>query len=184
VEEWYNAQFVQDNIQNGDGSLEYTTDGAMNVVKDQDDLPKQSVQVMSNTAITSQDNWERCGQLTWVSNVTVDGEERQMRYQVHVGDKANLLLGQDLNSHDGHLKLLVVLGGYIYPMGSDVMHDPSVFAEALQISDDTLRTVVLVLLVGVVVVCLGLLIALLLIRRLNKREHDKFNYRSPPGYRP
>ncbi|MCU0861712.1 MAG: hypothetical protein MUE65_05275, partial [Methanomassiliicoccales archaeon] len=184
VEEWYNAQFVQDNIQNGDGSLEYTTDGARNVVKDQDDLPRQSVQVMSNTAITSQDNWERCGELTWVSNVTVDGEEQQMRYQVHVGDEADLLLGQDLDGHDGHLKLLVVLGGYIYPMGADVMHDPSVFAEALQMSDDALKTVVLVLFVGVVVVCIGLLIALLLIRRLNKREQDKFNYRSPPGYRP
>jgi len=183
VEEWYNAQFVRQNIENGDGALEYTVDGATKVVKEQDDLPRQSIQVMSNTEISSKDNWERCGQLTWVSNVTVDGSEEQMHYQIHVGDKGNVLIGQNAEGHDGHLKLLVILGGYIYPMGVDVMHDPSVFAEAFQISDDALRTFVVIMLVGVVVVCSAMLLALLLIRRMNRKGSDKFNYRSPPGYK-
>ena len=184
VEEWYNAQFVQDNIEGGDGSLEYAAEGSTNVVKEQDDLPKQSVQVMSNTAISSKDNWERCGSLTWVSNVTVDGSEEQMYYQVHVGDKGNLLLGQNANGHDGHLKLLVMLGGYIYPMGMDVAHDPSVFAEAFQISDKALQTIVAFMIIGLVVVCSAMLLALMLIRRMNRKGKEKFNYRAPPGYKP
>jgi nitrate reductase gamma subunit len=69
-------------------------------------------------------------------------------------------------------------------MGSSVNHDPSVFAEALQISDDTLKTIFFVLIVGVVVVCLALLLALLLIRRVSRRDNEKFNYRSPPEYKP
>jgi hypothetical protein len=184
VEEWYNAQFVKQSIHDGDGTLEYTTEGATNLVKEQDDLPAQSVKVMSNTAITSMDNWERCGQLTWVSNVSVDGNEEQMHYQIHVGDKSISTLGGDGADHDGHLKLLVVLGGYIYPMGAEVVHDPSMFAEAFQISDQTLKTVVVILLIGVVVVCSAMLLALFLIRRMNRKGNEKFNYRSPPGYKP
>ena len=184
VEEWYNAQFVQQNIENGDGAVEYTAAGETRVVKEQDELPRQSVRVMSNTEIASMDNWERCGRLTWVSNVTVDGRNESMYYQIHVGDKGNFLLGENAGGHDGHMKLLVILGGYIYPMGSSVNHDPSVFAEALQISDDTLKTIFFVLIIGVVVVCLALLLALLLIRRVSRRDNEKFNYRSPPEYKP
>ncbi|HUL38822.1 MAG TPA: hypothetical protein VLU38_00890, partial [Methanomassiliicoccales archaeon] len=182
VEEWYNAQFVKQNIKDGDGSMAYTVDGATQVVKEQEELPKQSVQVMSNTEISSQDNWERIGGLSWASNVTVDGQQEQMLYQIHVGDEGVLPIGKGADG--GHLKLLVLLGGYIYPMGMDVVHDPSVFAEAFQISDHELRTFVVVMLVGVVVVCLAMLLALLMIRRMNRKGRDKFEYRSPPAYRP
>jgi len=184
VEEWYNAQFVKDNIENGDGAVQYTSADETTIVKEQDELPRQAVQVMSNTEISSMDNWEKCGSLTWVSNVTVDGNNESMYYQIHVGDKGDFLLGEKANGHDGHLKLLVILGGYIYPMGADVAHDPSLFAEALQIEDGVLKTIFVFLIVGVVVVCASMLLALLLIRRASKKENEKFNYRSPPGYRP
>ena len=134
VEEWYNAQFVENHIQNGTGAIEYATSEGVQVSRQQSDLPVRS-QLLTRTSIHSMDNWEQCGTLTWVSNVTVDGAERQMHYQIHAGDRGDFLP----ESNDGQVKLLVVLGGYIYPMGADVVHDPSFFGAAFQMDDDRIE---------------------------------------------
>jgi hypothetical protein len=178
VEEWYNAQFVENHIQNGTGAIEYATADGVQVSRQQSDLPLRS-QLLTRTSIHSMDNWEQCGTLTWVSNVTVDGEEKQMHYQIHAGDKGDFLP----KSNDGQLKLLVVLGGYIYPMGANVVHDPSFFGEAFQITADGLKVLVVLLVVGVAVVGVGMIIVLMIIRHSNKKGEQKFDYRTPPEYR-
>jgi len=177
VEEWYNAQFVKDHIDNGTGAIEYETQDGVQVSKHQDELPLRS-QLLTRTSIYSMDNWEQCGTLTWVSNVTVDGQEKQMHYQIHAGNH-NFLP----KSNDGQLKLLVVLGGYIYPMGTDVYHDPSFFGEAFQLDIDGLKVLMVLLVVGVVVVGAGMVVILMIIRRMNKKGRQKFDYRTPPEYR-
>jgi hypothetical protein len=123
-----------------------------------------------------------------VSEVSVDGRNESMRYQVHAGDRSSTLLGAGIKGHDGHLKLLILLGGYIYPIGSDVIHDPSISAEAMQIGDDFLRTILNFIGTVVLAVVIGLsalmLVVVLLIRRSNRKKNEKFDYRTPPGYRP
>lgn len=178
VEEWYNAQFVENHILNGTGAIEYATSEGVQVSRQQGDLPVRS-QLLTRTSIHSMDNWEQCGTLTWVSNVTVDGEDRQMHYQIHAGDRGDFLP----ESNDGQLKLLVVLGGYIYPMGTDVVHDPSFFGAAFQMDDIGLKVFMILLVVGAVVVGACMVIVLLLIRRSNKKGQQKFDYRTPPEYR-
>jgi hypothetical protein len=82
------------------------------------------------------------------------------------------------------VKLLVILGGYIYPMGANIMHDPSFIGEALQIDmNEGLKVLLFVLFVGAAVIVISMLAALVLIRRQNKKGNEKFNHRSPPEYR-
>jgi len=77
----------------------------------------------------------------------------------------------------------VVLGGYIYPMGTDVYHDPSFFGEAFQMDIDGLKVLIILLVVGVAVVGAGMVVILMIIRHLNKKGRQKFDYRTPPEYR-
>ena len=178
VEEWYNVQFVKEHIANGTGAIEYATSEGVQVNKQQSELPVRS-QLLTRTSIHSMDNWEQCGSLTWVNNVTVDGEEKQMHYQIHAGDKSDF----PAKSNDGQVKLLVILGGYIYPMGANVIHDPSFFAEAFQMNFEGLKVLVVLLVAGVVAVGAGMIIVMMIIRHSNKKGKQKFDYRTPPEYR-
>jgi hypothetical protein len=146
VQEWYNAQFVKNHVADGSGLIEYQTNEGTQTVRDQSDLPERSTRVMSNTDIHSVDNWEHVGALSWVSNVTVDGQEEQMYYQVHAGSGLNV----PMPAHDVQVKAIIVLGGYIYPMGADVVHDPSFTSDVFQMSMDSgLQALVFVLALGV-----------------------------------
>lgn len=179
VEEWYNAQFVKSHIDNGSGVVTYSTGQGERAAKDSEDIEHNSTLLKQNS-INFQDNWERCGRLTWVGNVTVDGQERQAFYQVHAAKKVNqFAAGED----GGRAMLVFIVGGYIYPVGQNVVHDPSFFSEALQVDHNQVKTLFAVLAIGTIVVCFATLIGLLMLRKGNRKGKDKFGYRAPPQYK-
>lgn len=179
VEEWYNVQFVKNHIEDGSGVVSYTTDRGDVQARGNDDVQRNSTLLKENS-IEFTDNWERCGALTWVSNVTVDGQERQAYYQVHAGLALNVLSPGELGAR---AMLVFILGGYIYPVGQSVVHDPSFFAQALQVDDNSLKALFVVLLIGIAVVCIATLAGLFMLRKANRRGRDELRYRPPPGYR-
>ena len=69
--------------------------------------------------IVFDDNWERIGRLTWISNVTVDGEEKNMTFQIHGGGPAWMKRGRHIfvGFH--------IIGAFIYPSGNVILHDPT-----------------------------------------------------------
>ncbi|MDD1769811.1 MAG: hypothetical protein LUO79_01875 [Methanomassiliicoccales archaeon] len=180
VQEWYNAQYVKTHVQDGAGLIEYQTDEGTQTVRDQSDLPERSTKVLTNTEIHSMDNWERVGTLSWVSNVTVDGQEKEMYYQIHVGAAGVI----PTPKHDMDVKAIIILGGYVYPMGTDVVHDPSFASDVFQLNiTDGLQALVFVLAIGAMVIVGCMIVALVVIRKHNRRGNDKFTYRQPPEYK-
>ncbi|UCF08758.1 MAG: hypothetical protein JSW28_03445, partial [Thermoplasmata archaeon] len=83
--------------------------------------------LVSKDVITFKDNWQEIGELTWVSDAVIDGEEGNVTYQVHGGQPFN----EEFEKKDGYLRGFIIQGGYIYPAGSNIHHDPSLVATAL-----------------------------------------------------
>lgn len=75
-----------------------------------------------------QDNWDNLGGLEWVSDVEVDGEDMEMFFQVHGGRR--VLLG---NAEKGYLKGFGVIGGFSYPGGENIFHDPAFNSHAVSL---------------------------------------------------
>ncbi|OPY34652.1 MAG: hypothetical protein A4E32_00126 [Methanomassiliicoccales archaeon PtaU1.Bin124] len=180
VEEWYNAQFVRSNVRGGSGTMTYFTDEGEQVAEQSDDVPSEAT-LLTKDRITFQDNWERTGALTWVSNVTVDGmENRMMAYQVHGADDWS----QMSEKGDGHVSAICVLGGYIYPAGESIMHDPALEVGAFQLDMGTqVGGLVFVAVIGLLVIGVIVMTGAVLVRHRMRRRHD-IGGRVPPAYRP
>ena len=71
-------------------------------------------------------NWEKIGRFNWVSNVTVDGEEREMYAQFQG------IVKLDFKNNDGNYFYgFAVLAGLSYPGGQNIYHDPEMSSEVL-----------------------------------------------------
>jgi hypothetical protein len=79
---------------------------------------------------------------------------------------------------------IAVIGGYIYPAGSDIVHDPVFEASTFQISNigDVNPFVVLLLLFGAVAVCITV-VSVLVLRQRSRKKNDPYRYQVPPEYR-
>jgi len=122
VNEWFDKQFVQ-NIDDALGFAEYEYENAGNVVDaviGENSTAPDRAHLVQKESISFKDNWRRIGEQTWVGEVDVDNKTNKTYYQIHAGqDKSGR--GEDDNDH---FKALVVLGGYIYPAGNVIYHDP------------------------------------------------------------
>jgi hypothetical protein len=127
--EWIRVQFMKD--LDGDGKIIYETDegirqgtedNAVGQWEPVEELPKK----VNNRYIKCSANWEEIGKLTWVSDVTVDGQETEMYAQVQ-GFKKIGLVGPLGNAFGG----FIALAGFSYPGGDHIVHDPSMSSEAL-----------------------------------------------------
>ena len=83
--------------------------------------------IVTKDTITFKDNWQDIGELSWVSDAEIDGEEGEVKYQVHGGQRFN----EEFEKKDGEIRGFIIQGGYIYPAGSNIYHDPSLVATAL-----------------------------------------------------
>ena len=105
--------------------------------------------------IVFDDNWERIGRLTWISNVTVDGEEKNMTFQIHGGGPAWMKRGRYtfVGFH--------VIGAFIYPSGNVIFHDPTLDSTILFFDIAQLRYLLPMplLLVQLLIVGVGLVTA-------------------------
>lgn len=127
--EWIRAQFMKDlggdgkmTYQTDEGMKEGTEDGAVSASEPVPGLPQK----LTQRHITCKANWEEIGKLTWVSDVTVDGQEREMYAQVQGFQKIGLV-GPLGNAFGG----FIALAGFSYPGGDQIVHDPSLSSEAL-----------------------------------------------------
>jgi hypothetical protein len=137
VEEWLGEQFVK-NIK-GHGNAEYealdpnledvtssviSSDGTEETDADGDGIV--DAKVVDKDVIKFKDNWQDIGELTWVSDAEVDGEDKNVIYQVHGGQPFN-----ETDEEGNQLKGFIIQGGYVYPAGNNVYHDPALVAVAL-----------------------------------------------------
>jgi len=177
VQEWLDAQFVRNQIEDGTGVAEYETEDGQQQARTSDDVPMGSERVAKNR-IEFKDNWERYGLLTWVSNVTVDDEETQMYYQIHAGQAQNVMREND----DGEVKSIAILGGYIYPAGSDICHDPTFEASSFMLSivPNFGGAFVFALIIGTVA-CGSSILVFAVLR--NRMKRSNVEYQMPPEYR-
>ncbi|MEK6911338.1 MAG: hypothetical protein AABX36_00850, partial [Candidatus Thermoplasmatota archaeon] len=68
------------------------------------------------------DNWDRVGRLLWESNVTVDGVDKTMLFQVQGGEPFG-------ERHGGAVFAgFAIIGAFIYPAGASIFHDPALEA--------------------------------------------------------
>jgi hypothetical protein len=127
VQNWLDVQFVNATAgeQIGIAELETFTGGEEDI-NATDTMPAESTR-LTKDAIIFKDNWQKVGEMSWVSNVTVDNEDKDMYFQIHAGQNLNM----EGENNDGFLHGILFLGGYVYPMGHDIFHDPSYTAHAL-----------------------------------------------------
>ncbi len=74
--------------------------------------------------ITFDDQWTRIGEFRWTSNVTVDGVQKTMLFQVEGGSRIVYSNGE--NAFYGFM----VHGAFIYPAGTTIVHDPAMSVES------------------------------------------------------
>jgi hypothetical protein len=184
VAEWIRVQFI-DKI-NGAGRAEYETADGMEEVDDDDaaeehepvdGLPRK----LNHNYVRLKDNWESIGDLTWISNVTVDGVEKNMYAQVQ-GHKRIAVRGEEGNWFVG----FALLAGFSYPGGDSIYHDPSVSSEAMiEMSMSPLGTfpagLVMFLLIAAVAVLTGIAVTLYTVNKNKKEQYfrDSFDTYDP-----
>ncbi len=168
VQSWIDAQFCQ-NRSSTRAMLGLV--GGDTEVSDTDDLPRHSTRMAKNH-IDFVDDWDRIGRLTWVSNVTVDGEEDQMYYQVHAGTRGMI------EGDDGAVQAIVILGGYIYPAGESIFHDSTLEVQSFLVPMEMSIEPGLVLgtAIAAAVVCLLAVGVAVAVRSRRNRQ----NFRQPP----
>ncbi len=127
VQDWLDVQFINATSEEAAGvaELETFTGGETDIMAT-DGIPEGAHRLSKDT-ITFRDNWQKVGEMSWVSNVTVDNEEKEIYFQIHAGENIDWPGEND----DGYVKGIIFIGGYIYPMGHDIFHDPSYTAYAL-----------------------------------------------------
>lgn len=127
VQSWLDLQFVNATGDGATGIAEIETfTGGEQDIQATDDIPDGSSQLVKDK-ITFRDNWQKVGEMNWVSNATVDGHEKQMKFQIHAGENIDWPGEND----DGYVRGILFIGGYIYPTGHDIFHDPAFVAHAL-----------------------------------------------------
>jgi hypothetical protein len=137
VAEWISLQFLRDI--NADGKVEFErADGAKEIIGERDlkeappiTDPGEQPRLVRRNRLNFADNWQYIGRLTWESNVTVDGVEEQMYFQVHGGRRLQLDLS--ILGRDWKFRGFLIMGGFSYPGGETIYHDPSYVVTALEL---------------------------------------------------
>jgi hypothetical protein len=177
VQEWIDAQFVDKGIEGGTGVAQYETPDDQYIARNSNDIPQASEKIAKNK-IEFKDNWVRCGTLTWVSGVIVDGEEKEMYYQIYAGSASDFRGEND----DGVVKTIVILGKYVYPAGSSIYHDPMFEASSFlfSIRPDNGGALFAALAIGLIS-CESSVLAMITLKNRRKKYHLQYNV--PPEYR-
>jgi hypothetical protein len=102
-----------------------STQGTIEVNETTGDLP--SVKQLTSTRLTFGSDWTRIGLLTWVDNVTVDGEPAMVTAQVMAGHRVLAFGDEPYVRFEG----FVTLTGLTFPGGGLIVHDPTFSADVL-----------------------------------------------------
>ncbi len=118
--------------------------------------------------ISFDDSYTRVGTFRWTSNVTVDGTQEQMLFQVQGGRRIVY------NNGESVFYGFAVRGAYIYPAGQTILHDPSMSAESFSpnVTSGFNLTPVGILLIQVAVVGVAIIPALYLRSRARRPKQN------------
>jgi hypothetical protein len=108
------------------GKAIYTNDEGKEENSTEDDPEPLKPRKLKMNRIEFESNWSKVGRFTWVSDVTVDGEDKQMYAQVQAGIPF-ILPGMWGRLYTG----FALLGGLSYPGGDVIYHDPGLDGEIL-----------------------------------------------------
>ncbi|MEM4293331.1 MAG: hypothetical protein QXJ27_04100 [Thermoplasmata archaeon] len=152
VAEWLHAEYGRMGAETDNDTIANESNGPT--------LPR----AITRDSIAFKDNWQRIGVFRWVSNVTVDGIEKPMLFQVHGWERLGFSYA------NGNFRGFGVKGAFLYPQGNSIYHDPGLTAEAalLTIQDVDARNVIrIVLIAGVLALAVAGLgvVAYIIIRR-------------------
>lgn len=128
--------------------------------------------VLARDTLRFQNEWEKIGNLSWVNDVSVDGQTKHMMFQVQNGGAFEF-------TSNGHLYLgFLVRAAVIYPAGNVISHDPQIQStvSVLTIEDMTNPFSKIVVFAQFIAVLLGLGLAIVLGIFLRKHYH-----RRPPA---
>ena len=70
------------------------------------------------------DNWTRVGRFEWVSEVTVDGAQETMAFEIQDAARFSYF-----SAEHGAFLGFTVRGAFVYPAGQNIAHDPAMSAE-------------------------------------------------------
>lgn len=128
---WFRAQFM--NKIGEDGAAKYMIQNGEMEKSNADDPPDKDPKKLKANRIDFEGNWSRIGKFTWVSDVTVDGQEKQMYAQVQAG-LTFTMAGKGERLYTG----FALQGGFSYPGGNSIYHDPGMEGEmTFEISEKT-----------------------------------------------
>lgn len=102
-----------------------STQGTVEINETTGDLP--SVKQLTGTRLTFGSDWTKIGLLTWVDNVTVDGEPAKVIAQVMAGHRVLAFGDEPYVRFEG----FVTLTGLTFPGGGLIVHDPTFSADVL-----------------------------------------------------
>lgn len=124
TQEWIHTQFI-DRI-NGEGTIG-ARNGTGNISVD-GNFTRPTL--IKNNEMHFQDNWERMGNFSWVSNVTLTdrngrSSEGNVTFSLHRGMPIDRI-----NMKGDIFRGFMVLGGFSYPSAYSIYHDPTFSATA------------------------------------------------------
>jgi len=132
VNDWINTQFLNETMTETE-TAEYNTPWGKEEVTVNQEIPT-SATLIQKEGITFSDSWREVGSTSWVSNVTVDGKDKDMWCQIHAKQpfsREKTYDKDDDKNETGYFSGMILLSGYIYPKGEKIFHDPTYSANAL-----------------------------------------------------
>jgi hypothetical protein len=176
VNDWINTQFFNETMTQTE-TAEYNTPMGKREVTVNQELPT-SATLIDKEKITFKDNWREIGSTSWVSNVTVDGKDKDMWCQIHAKQpfsKIKCFDKDDQVNETGYASGMILLSGYIYPKGAKIFHDPAYSANALLLdlnilfNYDFIAEEFLLCSAGIAVVAVMLVAVIAVVRKIRKK---------------
>jgi hypothetical protein len=170
VADWIDIEQMNDNLTRSETAVYNTPWGEEEVTVDMD-IPEKTTLVQKEQ-IQFKDNWRQVGEVSWISDVEVDGKDDNMYCQIHAKQK---FTNERTEKEDGYFSGMLILSGYVYPGGDVIFHDPAYSANALLIDIPILIDLSLMdtgylvcgVLIGIMAVMIATVIAVV---RLVKRK--------------
>ena len=141
-----------------------STEGDLDVNESTGDMTEPMA--LTQTRLIFGSEWTNIGALTWVDDVTVDGEPEQVRVQIMAGHRVSTqaMVAGEWETFEG----FVALGAMVFPGGNSISHDPVFSSEALidvSTGDKNNLSVLILLVMVVVIVVVVIAIAAVIITR-------------------
>jgi len=137
---WMGGRFLEQG--RGSGSMRYDdSELKSDDAKDGSDLEdgaddgifsSRRPDLIRKNTLSCADDWQKVGCLTWVNDVSVDGVKERMYFQIY-GAKRFVRVDWSKGAAAGFM----AMGGFSYPGGKRIFHDPTYTSDVFQISGET-----------------------------------------------